>query len=909
MSDSNLSDDTTPGAGASGEPRRHPLGFADVRSGGRGMSAGGGAPAVGRPSEAAYRTEISFRRTPGASVYASASGGGDPSDPSVVGHAESHPVDDELPVADEKVPFLKREITFGRKKTAPAAGAAESEATASTPFYKRELSLGRKKSEAETPAVEAPPVSVDVDVPLAETVAAGPVDARQAEEESVPFYKRELTFRRRKVGEPVLAGADVPALDVEPVTVDPEPAIDAATVELEVVAVDEPAELEVVAVDEPAELEPAEEPHVFDLDDVVEGETEAHPVAEVVSGSASEPEIAIGPEPEPEPGLSDAVGRVEAQETGEVTEAVAEAPARHRGQAAKTRTPKAKPARRGGAGRGRRILGLKIGASQIAAAVVQENEGRHDLVQLVRTPLAAGVVVDGEVRDRAALADALRTLFTENDLPRNNVRLGIASNRIGVRTIEIAGITDPARFDNAVRFKAHEVLPVAFHESVLDYRIVEEKPTESGDSLAKVLLVVAPRDQVEPYIDVLSEIGAKLTSIDLEALGLLRAFVEPMPLGSRVADDTATVLVSLGHESSTLLVSGAGICDFTRVFDWGAGVLEEAIAADLELPLPDAVEVLHSLSLGGNPKTLESLDADRRGRATEIVRARLTPFARELVSSLQFYQTQPDSLGIGEIVITGGAAHLDGLAEALHHMIGVTVRTGDPLGRVVAEATPDEDVLRTIGSMSVAIGLGIDDAPWRTVNLLPEELKSAKRKRPSLAVLAAPVVAAVALGGLGLSFLGARGDTSEQRARLDAVNAQIAALPEPTKASIDPALRGAEAERAQAVAVVIGSRVSWERVLGDISRVLPANVWLEHVTAQSAGTGSQLVAAPAVQTAPTGFKISGYTFTQSDVALLLARLQAVPSLARVTLESTDTAVVSTKKVVSFSILADLKGGS
>ena len=38
-------------------------------------------------------------------------------------------------------------------------------------------------------------------------------------------------------------------------------------------------------------------------------------------------------------------------------------------------------------------------------------------------------------------------------------------------------------------------------------------------------------------------------------------------------------------------------------------------------------------------------------------------FARELVSSLQFYQNQPGSLGIGEIVLTGGTTGLPGLAD------------------------------------------------------------------------------------------------------------------------------------------------------------------------------------------------------------------------------------------------------
>ena len=89
------------------------------------------------------------------------------------------------------------------------------------------------------------------------------------------------------------------------------------------------------------------------------------------------------------------------------------------------------------------------------------------------------------------------------------------------------------------------------------------------------------------------------------------------------------------------------------------------------------------------------------------MRRQVQTFARELVSSLQFYQNQPGSLGIGEIVLTGGTAHLDGLAEELQRLMGVDVRVGDPLARVsLARRVKDPDQL---GSLAVAIGLGIED--------------------------------------------------------------------------------------------------------------------------------------------------------------------------------------------------------
>jgi Tfp pilus assembly PilM family ATPase len=88
------------------------------------------------------------------------------------------------------------------------------------------------------------------------------------------------------------------------------------------------------------------------------------------------------------------------------------------------------------------------------------------------------------------------------------------------------------------------------------------------------------------------------------------------------------------------------------------------------------------------------------------VHEELQTFAREVVSSLQFYQGQPGSLGIGEIVLTGGTAELPGIDAELGRLIGVSVRTGDPLSRVKLgkKFVADDQV----GSLAVAIGLGIE---------------------------------------------------------------------------------------------------------------------------------------------------------------------------------------------------------
>src|SRR5215208_6738265 len=105
----------------------------------------------------------------------------------------------------------------------------------------------------------------------------------------------------------------------------------------------------------------------------------------------------------------------------------------------------------------REVVGLKIGASQLAAARVVNN-GAAKLLQVAREPLASGIVTGGEVRDVSGLATAIDEFFTKHSLPRRNVRLGVATNRIGVRTFEMAGVEDDKQLANAVRFRAQEAV-------------------------------------------------------------------------------------------------------------------------------------------------------------------------------------------------------------------------------------------------------------------------------------------------------------------------------------------------------------------------------------------------------------------------------------------------------------------
>ena len=352
---------------------------------------------------------------------------------------------------------------------------------------------------------------------------------------------------------------------------------------------------------------------------------------------------------------------------------------------------------------GREIVGLKIGASKIAAARVATN-GSGRLLQLAGADLPPGLVVGGEVQDVEGLGAVLKQFFAEHKLPRRGVRVGVSSNRVGVRTIDVGGIDDPKQLGNAVRFRAQEALPIPINEAVLDYQVLGESRDDEGKLVRKVLFVVAYRDLVERYAVACKHGGLKLAGVDLEAFALLRAVTPFAELPTAESERGAIVAVSVGSERSTLAVTEGTTCEFTRVLEWGGSSLTTAIARDLGNEPVAAERIKRSLHLNSD-ETPEGLDQETAAKARQATLVGLQTFARELVSSLQFYQNQPGSLGIREIVLAGGTARLAGLAETLQRMVAVSVRIGDPLvnlahGKKIRGGDPDP-------SHAIPIGLGM----------------------------------------------------------------------------------------------------------------------------------------------------------------------------------------------------------
>jgi Tfp pilus assembly protein PilN len=190
----------------------------------------------------------------------------------------------------------------------------------------------------------------------------------------------------------------------------------------------------------------------------------------------------------------------------------------------------------------------------------------------------------------------------------------------------------------------------------------------------------------------------------------------------------------------------------------------------------------------------------------------------------------------------------------------------------------------------------------RAVNLLPRDdpRGSSRQRNPLVLIGVVGAVAATAI--LAAAFLMVSAGVADKQAQLDAAQSELDTTPVPPPADTSAAtLEQEKSARVVALSTALVTRVAWDRVLREISLVLPEDVWLSTLSAKAPGPAG--VVAPAA-----GFTITGKTYSHDGVARLLARLAVVPQLTNVQmLHSTLSTSESGRAVVDFSIQAVVKG--
>ena len=406
----------------------------------------------------------------------------------------------------------------------------------------------------------------------------------------------------------------------------------------------------------------------------------------------------------------------------------------------------------------RSVVGLDIEPGFVAAAEFSSGSSPR-LVKAATAGLGPGLFHEGEVVDVDGLSEKLRAFFREHELPKR-VRLGVASQKIAVRVIELPAIDNEQELEAAVRFQAQEELPMPLEQAVLAHRVLE-RITDGEHPRMRVLVVGARRDTVNHLLAVARRAGLNPELVDLSAFAMIRALHIPRQNsheaeGSLGADETIAgepaldgAGFDLGHENgqgrdtssaskarskapskaaaspaagtdpaslatvycyigglTNLAIAVGTNCVFNRVLHNGIESMAATLAERKGLTLDHSREWLRYVGL---ERDLQNIEGEQEiiTESREVLQNGARRIADEVRLSMEYYHsTVPDAPRVEAAVMAGPGIAIAGLNTLFEQELGMPVEARS-LGQIDVEPGALDGVDGP--ALTVATGLALDE--------------------------------------------------------------------------------------------------------------------------------------------------------------------------------------------------------
>ncbi len=326
------------------------------------------------------------------------------------------------------------------------------------------------------------------------------------------------------------------------------------------------------------------------------------------------------------------------------------------------------------------VLALDIGSSTLKVLQIEQTGGLPILRNADSWPTPKGAIENGMVKNKHAVADALRTALDRNSVGSGRVLLAVGGPSLALKWIEMPLMSE-SDLKEAIRFEARKHLPFSADHAVIDCRILSRRARQADDKM-RVLLIAVPRTIVDSRFEAAEMAGLDPAGMDIEPLAAVRAIAQSAPKSELSWGTQPQAVLVLGSAGTDFYVTKDGELEFSRRIPIGGGNLARLIAENIgaDSSRMDEHELLALMSFDdegalmlsqGQPDLLEGL----RG---EIAR-----LDQEIRRSCSYYQSLfPEGSYEGivsKLSVGGGLASLPGLSRHLSSELDIPIEIADPL--------------------------------------------------------------------------------------------------------------------------------------------------------------------------------------------------------------------------------------
>lgn len=338
------------------------------------------------------------------------------------------------------------------------------------------------------------------------------------------------------------------------------------------------------------------------------------------------------------------------------------------------------------------LLGLDISSTTVKLIELTKQGDGYRVENYSVRPLPAGVVVEKNITDVDAVAQVVKATLQQARSKVKDVALAVPGSAVITKTIEMpAGLTDDA-MELQISLEADQYIPYPLEEVSIDFDVLG--PSEKSPEQVEVLLAACRSENVETRQAVLELAGLNAKVVDVEAYALERAFDL---LADQIdgAFEKVVAVVDIGSTMTTLSVLVGGKIVYAREQLFGGKQLTEEIQRRYGLSEEEAGLAKRQ---GGLPDDYEA----------EVLEPFKDNVVQQVTRSLQFFFSSSQYHEVDHVLLAGGVASMDGLADMVEDKLETSTSVANPFANMSVSSRVNSAALANDApSLMIVTGLAL----------------------------------------------------------------------------------------------------------------------------------------------------------------------------------------------------------
>ncbi len=339
------------------------------------------------------------------------------------------------------------------------------------------------------------------------------------------------------------------------------------------------------------------------------------------------------------------------------------------------------------------LLGVDISATAVKLLELTRSGNSYRVESYAAEALPSNSVVDKNIAEIEPVGEVIARAVKKSGSKLKTAAAAVAGSSVITKVIEMPGDLSDADMESQIQIEADQYIPFPLEEVAMDFEVIG--PNENNPDRVDVMLAASRVDNVDARVGAMELGGLTTKVIDIEAFALENAvkLIVETQLGG--GENNIIAVADIGSSVTTFSVFENLKIVYSREQQFGGAQLTEEIQRRYGLSYEEAGLAKKQ---GGLPENYvpEVLDPFKENMSQQISRAE------------QFFFSSSQITQIDHLILAGGCASIEGIAEIIQERTGVPTIVANPFANMsLSSKVPAQSLANDAPALMVSCGLAL----------------------------------------------------------------------------------------------------------------------------------------------------------------------------------------------------------